>query len=148
MGWQTIQEEKWEGDSNLKLFKFMEGVSKHKLNQLKENLRKMNGLTVTTQTGGHGEDIGSGGQTILNEMGRYFETTNFDLKTCLSQEPNISPYTSKIFFKLNKYILDLRKQLQDQFLVRHDLEKALSYRPLSPDATTENSLPKVGCYVS
>lgn len=44
-------------------------------------------------------------------------------------------------------ILQLQKQLQDQLVARHALEKALSYQQLSYDATIEDSLPKVVSYV-
>lgn len=40
-------------------------------------------------------------------------------------------------------ILQLQKQLQDQLVVRHALEKASGYQQLSYDATIDDSLPKV-----
>nr|POE67764.1 hypothetical protein CFP56_50020 [Quercus suber] len=39
-------------------------------------------------------------------------------------------------------VLQLQRRLHDQFVVRRVLEKALSYRPLSHDATIDNSVPK------
>ncbi|XP_068323119.1 uncharacterized protein [Pyrus communis] len=107
--------------------KFMEGVSKHKRSNSEPVKRKLEKDEVNKAL--------QAPYRLKMEMGRYFETmkmhpTSSDVQSYLSQE-----------------ILDLRKQLQNQFSVRHALENALSYRPLSPDATTENSLPKVGCYV-
>ncbi|TQD76720.1 hypothetical protein C1H46_037754 [Malus baccata] len=102
--------------------KFMEGVSKHKRSNSEPVKRKLEKDEVNKTL--------QAPYRLKMEMGRYFETmemhpTSSDVQSYLSQE-----------------ILDLRKQLQNQFSVRHALENALSYRPLSPDATTENSLPK------
>ncbi|KAM1348915.1 hypothetical protein PS2_003082 [Malus domestica] len=102
--------------------KFMEGVSKHKRSNSEPVKRKLEKDEVNQTL--------QAPYRLKMEMGRYFETmemhpTSSDVQSYLSQE-----------------ILDLRKQLQNQFSVRHALENALSYRPLSPDATTENSLPK------
>ncbi|KAA8545931.1 hypothetical protein F0562_020618 [Nyssa sinensis] len=43
---------------------------------------------------------------------------------------------------LKEEILQLQKQLEDQFVVRCALEKALSYRPISCNPTNENSITK------
>jgi hypothetical protein len=40
-------------------------------------------------------------------------------------------------------VLQLERQLKDQFVVRRVLEKALSHRPLSHDAATGHLIPKV-----
>ncbi|KAJ4966030.1 hypothetical protein NE237_017879 [Protea cynaroides] len=43
---------------------------------------------------------------------------------------------------LKQEILQLEKRLQDQFVVRHGLEKALGYRSSFHDISNENSMPK------
>lgn len=48
---------------------------------------------------------------------------------------------SKSFYPLQ--ILKLQRQLEDQLVVRHALENALSYQPLSHEAATDESIPKV-----
>ncbi|KAK7816184.1 hypothetical protein CFP56_000638, partial [Quercus suber] len=57
------------------------------------------------------------------------------LKEDKSNSISESPYRVKM-------VLQLQRRLHDQFVVRRVLEKALSYRPLSHDATIDNSVPK------
>ncbi|XP_010255002.1 PREDICTED: uncharacterized protein LOC104595798 isoform X2 [Nelumbo nucifera] len=54
---------------------------------------------------------------------------------------NNSPKTG-IQHSLKQEILQLEKRLQDQFVVRRALEKALGYRTSSNDISNENSMPK------
>lgn len=50
------------------------------------------------------------------------------------------------YLSLSSQILHLQKQLEDQFVVRSALEKALTNRPLSYDPKNGNSITKV-CFI-
>lgn len=83
-----------------------------------------------------------------------FETSNTEVHNSLKQEVLIEKllqvrdvhtnlsyniFPSFIFLQ----ILRLEERLQDQFVVRSTLEKALSHKPFTYDAAVENLIPKV-----
>ncbi|ONH91327.1 hypothetical protein PRUPE_8G106700 [Prunus persica] len=121
-----MHEIKWQGNS-LMPFKFMEGISKHKRSNSEPVNRKFEKDKLNSI-------LEAPYSLKMKEMGRL----NCYVEAMMKRQSTDSDVQSS----LNQEILQLQKQLQDQFLVRHALQKALSYRPLSPDSTIETSLPK------
>ncbi|KAH0977706.1 hypothetical protein GBA52_027425 [Prunus armeniaca] len=121
-----MHEVKWQGNS-LMPFKFMEGISKHKRSNSEPVNRKFEKDKLNSI-------LEAPYSLKMKEMGRL----NCYVEAMMKRQSTDSDDQSS----LNQEILQLQKQLEDQFLVRHALQKALSYRPLSPDSTIETSLPK------
>ncbi|BBH09461.1 Protein of unknown function D [Prunus dulcis] len=121
-----MHEIKWQGNS-LMPFKFMEGISKHKRSNSEPVNRKFEKDKLNSI-------LEAPYSLKMKEMGRL----NCYVEAMMKRQSTDSDVQSS----LNQEILQLQKQLEDQFLVRHALQKALSYRPLSPDSTIETSLPK------
>lgn len=84
------------------------------------------------------------GSLISNENAcdkscKYY--TDFEFIRYFTFDFCISLNVLKLLYVLQ--ILKLQRQLQDQFLVRHALESALCYQPLSHEAAIDDSIPKV-----
>ncbi|CAB4290284.1 unnamed protein product [Prunus armeniaca] len=105
----------------------MEGISKHKRSNSEPVNRKFEKDKLNSI-------LEAPYSLKMKEMGRL----NCYVEAMMKRQSTDSDVQSS----LNQEILQLQKQLEDQFLVRHALQKALSYRPLSPDSTIETSLPK------
>ena len=55
--------------------------------------------------------------------------------------------SNELFYHLlSSQILQLQKQLEDQFFLRSALEKALTYRPVSHETTNEKPITKVASF--
>ncbi|KAH7517889.1 hypothetical protein FEM48_Zijuj09G0112000 [Ziziphus jujuba var. spinosa] len=120
-----MHEKRWR-DSGLKQSRFMEvGVCRHKRSMSDPVKRKPEKHKL--------DIILEAPYQLEMEMGRV---------DGFAEAWERQPTQTSAQSSLNQEILKLQKQLQDQFAVRHAMEKALSYRPLSHDATIDNSVPK------
>ncbi|XP_042493327.1 uncharacterized protein LOC122072950 [Macadamia integrifolia] len=131
MGFDSLEESygremlgvKWH-DSSMNLSKFMERASRHKRSKSYPEKRFKEDVMVTSPeaTPRLKLDMGQGkGHTESKEN----QSLRLGAQSTLKQE-----------------ILQLEKRLQDQFVVRSALEKALGYRSSSYDISNENSMPK------
>ncbi|KAL5855755.1 hypothetical protein ACOSQ4_005557 [Xanthoceras sorbifolium] len=113
---------------SLKLFKFMEArvLSKHKRSQSDPVKRKAveDKLNNTLEPSYY---------LKLKEMGQF--------KPCVEAKRRQTS-TAEVQNSLKQEIVQLQETLDDQFVVRSALEKALSYRPFSLDTITDKSIPK------
>ncbi|XP_065624932.1 uncharacterized protein LOC112008275 [Quercus suber] len=121
-----MHEIKWRV-SSLKPFDFMEvKVSRHKRSMsdpIKRKLKEDKSNSISE----------SPYRVKMKEFGQP--------KACIEAKKK-QPPNSDIQSSLKQEVLQLQRRLHDQFVVRRVLEKALSYRPLSHDATIDNSVPK------
>ncbi|CAJ1933443.1 unnamed protein product [Sphenostylis stenocarpa] len=114
-------------DSGFKQFKFMDptvSISSHKRSSSDPMKRRVmgDGLENISEASYRPEvELGKLKQSIESKKRQYH---NMDLQSSLTQE-----------------ILQLRKRLQQQFVIRRALEKAC-YLPFSQDATIEHSIPE------
>ncbi|PON76904.1 Ternary complex factor MIP1, leucine-zipper, partial [Parasponia andersonii] len=123
-----MHELKWRG-SSLKPFKFMEvGVSRHKRSKSDSDPVKRNSKWDKLNT-----ILGAPSQLKMDEM----VISKGSAEARKRQHPKTNVQNS-----LNQEILKLQRQLEDQLVVRHALENALSYQPLSQEAATDESIPK------
>nr|XP_023896376.1 uncharacterized protein LOC112008275 [Quercus suber] len=120
-----MHEIKWRV-SSLKPFDFMEvKVSRHKRSMSDPIKRKLKEDKSNS--------ISESPYRVKMEFGQP--------KACIEAKKK-QPPNSDIQSSLKQEVLQLQRRLHDQFVVRRVLEKALSYRPLSHDATIDNSVPK------
>ncbi|XP_027355352.1 uncharacterized protein LOC113865166 [Abrus precatorius] len=122
-----MHEIKWR-DSGFKQFKFMDptvSIPSHNRSNsdpMKRRLFMGDELESISETSYRPEvELGELKKSIESKKRQHH---NMDLQSSLTQE-----------------ILQLQKRLQQQFVIRHTLEKA-SYLPISQDATIESSIPK------
>ncbi|KAM3695185.1 hypothetical protein ACJW31_07G112800 [Castanea mollissima] len=120
-----MHEIKWRV-SSLKPFDFMEvKVSRHKRSMSDPIKRKLKEDKSNS--------ISESPYRVKMEFGQP--------KACIEAKKK-QPPNSDIQSSLKQEVLQLQRQLHDQFVVRCVLEKALSYQPLSHDAMIDNSVPK------
>ncbi|KAL6347930.1 hypothetical protein AAG906_037659 [Vitis piasezkii] len=119
----TMHEVKWQG-SSLKPFKLMEvTASNHRRSMSDPAKRKFEEKPSSILKASHRLGL---------DMGQFRSSVE-----AKKQSPRAEAQNS-----LKQEILQLQKGLQDQFLVRHALEKALGYRSFSHDTINANSVPK------
>ncbi|KAJ0010143.1 hypothetical protein Pint_34561 [Pistacia integerrima] len=123
-----MQEIYWRGGSGLKPLNFMETIkiSRHKRSNSDPLKRKYGDdkLNNTLEASYH---------LKLKEMGQHKHSVEAKKR----QPPNAEVQNS-----LKQEIVQLQERLNQEFAVRHALQKALSYRPFSHDTVTDKSIPK------
>ncbi|MBA0642743.1 hypothetical protein Goklo_027086 [Gossypium klotzschianum] len=114
---------KWRGKgSYLNQFEFMEATHKRSNSDpLQKKVKKNKLNTIFEASNPHKEVEQMKGHVEAKKI----ETSNNEVHNSLKQE-----------------ILRLEERLQDQFVVRSTLEKALSHKPFTYDAAVENLIPK------
>ncbi|KAF8410618.1 hypothetical protein HHK36_003150 [Tetracentron sinense] len=132
-----MQEVKWHGHS-LKPSKSMEVTSRHKRSKSDPDKRRVKEAILDSFETPHHLKLALCKCLILDlilykDMGR--------LRECVDTKKKQSPNT-KVQNSLKREIIQLEKRLQDQFVERRALEKALGYRSSSHDISKENSMPK------
>ncbi|GMI70604.1 hypothetical protein like AT5G66600 [Hibiscus trionum] len=112
---------KWRG-VHLNQLEFMEETTHKRSNSvpLQKKVKK-NKLNSIFEASNRHKEMGG----IKGHVEAKIETSNIKVRNSLKQE-----------------ILQLEERLQDQFVVRSTLEKALSNRPFTYDAAVENLIPK------
>ncbi|KAF2305870.1 hypothetical protein GH714_008511 [Hevea brasiliensis] len=123
-----MHEVKWRGGSTLKPYlKFTEArVSRHKRSNSDPVARKVE-------------------KRRPNNMFEAFH--NLELGKMEQLEDSVEaknglPPSTKVQDSLKEEIVELQGQLQDQFVMHHALEKAMSYFPFPYDTMNDNSIPK------
>ncbi|XP_030486551.1 uncharacterized protein LOC115703172 isoform X2 [Cannabis sativa] len=123
-----MHEIKWRG-SHLKPFKLMEaGVSRHKRSKSDTDPFKRNSKWDKMNT-----ILEAPSQVKMKEMVITEDS---------AEARKMQPSKPMVQSSLNQEVLKLQRQLEDQLAVRHALENALSYQPLSHEAATDESIPK------
>ncbi|KAM6541731.1 hypothetical protein CsatB_006178 [Cannabis sativa] len=123
-----MHEIKWRG-SHLKPFKLMEaGVSRHKRSKSDTDPFKRNSKWDKMNT-----ILEAPSQVKMKEMVITEDS---------AEARKMQPSKPMVQSSLNQEVLKLQGQLEDQLAVRHALENALSYQPLSHEAATDESIPK------
>ncbi|KAJ0076799.1 hypothetical protein Patl1_36314 [Pistacia atlantica] len=118
----------WRGGPGLKPLNFMETIkiSRHKRSNSDPLKRKYGDDTLNNT-------LEASYHLKLKEMGQHKHSVEAKKR----QPPNAEVQNS-----LKQEIVQLQERLNQEFVVRHALQKALSYRPFSHDTVTDKSIPK------
>ncbi|KAL7206627.1 hypothetical protein ACSBR2_019361 [Camellia fascicularis] len=111
------------------------------------SLQLLNFMEVATKGPKHSKSDSAMKKTWEDRLSDMLEASHRpklnmgEQKSCVKAKMSQS-LTTDIQNSMNPEILLLQKQLENQFVVRSALEKAMTYRPLSHDPTSENPITK------